>query len=266
MVRTLVNSNFNVNHRITSQNAFAHGLLNTLVNCRDEAAWNVAAYDFVHKLVTCVWVWLDAQPAVAVLSGAAGLLLVPTLSTCNSTDCLAIWDAKRNLMCGNAGSLLKTLEKNGYLCLADCRNNGLTGILITLNLKGWIGVGGLLQERKELALSTALIRLNSRAIQRVREPKCGSLNLTGNGKRVARHGLELWNYYDIAGCGGTHISRFFAAHTIQVRKALGLACASVDKLRTCRNSTRKYLHKGKLAVLWILQRLEGKRNRALVIR
>ena len=51
-----------------------------------------------------------------------------------------------------------------------------------------------------------------------------------------------------------------------MRKALGLACASVDKLRTCRNSTRKYLHKGKLAVLWILQRLKSKRNGALVIR
>ena len=152
-------------------------------------------------------------------------------------------------MCGNAGSLLKTLEKNGYLCLADCRNNGLTGVLVTLNLKGWIGVGGLLQECEELALGTALIRLDSRAVQGVGEPKRGSLNLTGNGERVARHGLELWNYYDVAGCGGAHISRFFTAHTIQVRKALGLACASVDKLRTCRNSTCKHLHKGKLAVL-----------------
>ena len=51
-----------------------------------------------------------------------------------------------------------------------------------------------------------------------------------------------------------------------MRKALGLACASVDKLGTCRNSTCEHLYKGKLAVLWILQRLEGKRNRALVIR
>ena len=252
MVRALVNSNFNVNHRITSQNAFAHGLLDALINSGDEAAWNVAANDFVHKLVACIWVWLDAQPAVAILTGAAGLLLVPALSACNSTDRLAIWDAKRNLMCGNAGSLLKTLEKNSYLCLADCRNNGLAGVLVTLNLKSWIGVGGLLQERKELALGTALIRLNSRAIQGVGEPKRGSLNLTGNGERVARHGLELWNYYDVAGCGGAHISRFFTAHAIQVRKALGLTCASVDKLGTCRNSTREHLYKRKLAVLWIL--------------
>ena len=169
-------------------------------------------------------------------------------------------------MCGNAGSLLKTLEKNSYLCLANCRNNGLAGVLIALNLKGWIGVGGLLQEREELALGTALIRLNSRAVQGVGEPKRGSLNLAGNGERVARHGLELWNYYDVAGCGGVDVSCFFAAHTIQVRKALGLACASVDKLGTCRNGTCEHLHKRKLAVLWILQRLEGKRNRTLVIR
>ena len=266
VVRALVDSNFNVNHRITSQNAFTHGLLDTLINSGDEAAWDVAANDFVDKLVARIWVWLNAQPAVAVLTGTAGLLLMPTLSACNSTDRLAIWDAERNLMCGNAGSLLKTLEKNGYLCLTDCRNNGLTGVLVALNLEGWISVGGLLQEREELALGAALIRLNGRAVQGVGEPECGGLNLAGNGKRVARHGLELWNYHNVAGCSGAHISCFFAAHTIQVRKALGLACASVDKLNTCRNSTCKHLYKGKLAVLWILQRLESKRNGALVIR
>ena len=139
------------------------------------------------------------------------------------------------------------------MCLADCRNNGLAGVLVALNLEGWIGVGGLLQERKELALGAALIRLNSRTVQGVGEPECGGLNLAGNRKRVARHGLELWNYHNVAGCSGADISRVFAAHTIQVRKALGLACASVDKLGTCRNSTCKHLYKGKFAVLWILQ-------------
>ncbi len=73
----------------------------------------MTAHNLVDKLVACVWVWLNTQPAVAVLTGTASLLLVPTLSTCNSTDRLAIWDAKRNFMRRNAGSLLKTLEKNG---------------------------------------------------------------------------------------------------------------------------------------------------------
>ena len=152
------------------------------------------------------------------------------------------------------------------MCLSNCRNNGLAGVLVTLNLKSWIGVGGLLQEREQLALGTALIRLNSHAIQGVGEPECGGLNLAGNGKRVARHSLELWNYHNVAGCGGADVSRLFAAHAIQVRKALGLACACVDKLGTCGNGTCEHLYKRKLAVLWILQRLEGKCNRTLVIR
>ena len=249
MVRTLVNGNLDVNHRITSQNAFAHGFLNALINSGNEAAWNMTTHNLVDKLVACVWVWLNTQPAVAVLAGTASLLLVSTLSTCNSTDRLAIWNAECNFMRRNTSSLLKALEKNSYLCLTNCRHNGLSGVLIALNLKSWIGVGSLLQECKEFTLGTALIRLNSRAIQRVGEPKCSSLNLAGNRKRVTRHSLEFWNYYDIASCGNADVRRLFSTHAIQVRKALRLASTRVNKLGTCRNSTRQDFHKRKLAVL-----------------
>ncbi len=138
--------------------------------------------------------WFDAascdQPE------AAGLLLVPPAPG-NSTDRSRYGDAKRNLMCGNAGSLLKTL--NGYLCLADCRNNGLPVSCQPSTLR--VGSASAAFSRNANSFTgTALIRLNSRAIQGVGEPGTRQPQPTGNGERVARHGLELWNYYDVAGC------------------------------------------------------------------
>ncbi len=38
-------------------------------------------------------------------------------------------------------------------------------------------------------------------------------------KRVAGHGLELWNFYNIAGCGGADIMRLFAAHATGERRS-----------------------------------------------
>ncbi len=107
---------------------------------------NAAAYDFVYKLVARIRVWLNAQPAVAVLTGAAGLLLVPTLR-------LASDGSSRDMGCESATlarkrrSLLKTLREERLLRLANCRNEWSGRSPVTLNL---ISIGrGLLQERKE---------------------------------------------------------------------------------------------------------------------
>ncbi len=99
------------------------------------------------------------------------------------------------------------------------------------------------------------------------------LNLTGNGERVARHSLDFFGtisrYRRPWRSSQEQPFPFAAIYDTGVRKASGLRARVVDKLEPARKCTCKHLHKGKLAVLWILQHLKanasGRRHQGIVL-
>ena len=235
MIRAVVHRDANARERIAGDNAILHGLLDALVHSGDERARNAAAHDLVHKLITVACAVgpnerLHAQPAVAVLAGTTGLLLVTALGACRAANGLAIRNADRHALGRNLGAVLQTVEQHRNLRLAHGGDDGLARLLVAVDAHGRIGLACLLDKRVELLLVTAVLGLDGDAVLRVGELKRRRLDLTGNGERVARLGSQLGRHDNIAGVGVTDLGHVAAAHHIQVSQTVALARAGVDQL------------------------------------
>ena len=266
MVRAVVHGHLDVDHREAGEHAVLHGLLHALVDGGDEVPWHVAAHDLVHELVAGAGVRLHAQPAVTVLAGTAGLLLVAALGARNAADGLSVRDGELHGVGRYAGALLKTVQKDGDLRFSDGGYDGLPGFLVAGHGDRGVGVRGLLQERVDLALAATRVRLDGDAVQGVREAELRRLDLARDGERVAGHGVQLRHHAHVARRNGLHVLHVVAAHLVQVAQALALAGARVDELGAGRDGAREHLHERELAVLLVLQRLEHEGHRAVVVR
>ncbi len=165
----------------------------------------------------------------------------------------------------DAHAVLKTVKQHADLRFSDGRDHRLAGILVAGDLEGWVGIGGLLKEGVELALGAASVGLDGGAVQRVGEAEGRGLDLAGDAQGVAGLGLKLGHDHDIARGGLGNVLGLFAAHEVEVAQALGLAGAGVGELQTRGDGARQDLEEGKTAVLRVVQRLEGKDNRAVVV-
>ena len=270
MIRAVVHSHTNARKRVAGNNAVLHGLLDALVHGGNQRARNTAAYDLVHKLIAIARAvgpneWLNAQPAVAILTGTASLLLMATLGTCRAANGLAIRNADRHAFGHDLGAVLKAIEQDRNLCLAHRRNDGLAGLLVAIDAHGRIGLAGLLDKRVELLFVAAILGLNGDAVLRVGELKRRSLDLAGNRECIARLGRQLGRHDNVAGISVADLGHVTAAHHIQVGQTLTLARARIDQLKARLKRTRQHLDKADATLLRIGQGLKHKRHRAVIV-
>ena len=235
MIRTVVHSHANARKRVAGNDAVLHGLLDTLVHGGDQRARNTAAYDLVHKLIAIARAVgsnerLNAQPAVAILTGTASLLLVAALGTRRAADGLAIRNADRHAFGHDLGAVLKAIEQNRNLRLAHGGDDSLARLLVAVDAHSRIGLAGLLDKRVKLFLIAAILGLDGDAVLRVGELKRRSLDLAGNRERITRLGSQLRRYDDVAGIGVADLGHVAAAHHIQVSQTLALTRACIDQL------------------------------------
>ena len=270
MIRAVVHSHANARERVAGNDAVLHGLLDTLVHGGDQRARNTAAHDLVHKLIAIARAVgpnerLHAQPAVAVLTGAAGLLLMAALVTCRTANGLAIRNADRHALGHDFGAILQTVEQHRNLRLTNGGDNGLAGLLVAVDAHGRIGLAGLLDKRVELLFVAAILGLDGNAVLRVGELKRRSLDLAGNRERIARLGRQLGCHDNVAGIGVTDLGHVAAAHHIQVSQTVALAGTRVDQLKTRLKRTRQHLDKADATLLRIGQGLKHKRHRTVIV-
>src|SRR5215471_4801372 len=96
MVGTVIEHDFEVNHRISGEVSAASCVLNTLLNRRNEVLWNGAAEDLIRKLeLTTAGERLHLDLAVPVLAVSAGLLLMTALHIGAPANGLAIRHFRR---------------------------------------------------------------------------------------------------------------------------------------------------------------------------
>ena len=270
MIRAVVHSHANARERVAGNDAVLHGLLDTLVHGGNERTRDAAANDLVYKLIAVTRAVgpnerLNAQPAVTILAGAAGLLLVAALGTCRTANGLTIRNADRHTLGRDLGTVLKAIEQDRNLCLAHRRNDGLAGLLVAVDAHGRISLARLLDKRIELLLVTAVLSLDGNAVLRVGELKSRRLDLTGNGERVTRLCRQLGRHDNVAGIGVTDLSHVAAAHHIQVSQTIALAGTRVDQLKARLKRTRQHLDKADAALLRIGQGLKHKRHRTVIV-
>ena len=69
MVRTIKQSNFDINHWITSNNTIFHLFLNTFFNCRNIFSWNYTTNNCIHKFITFTsFLWFNFNPNMTILT------------------------------------------------------------------------------------------------------------------------------------------------------------------------------------------------------
>ena len=270
MIRAVVHSHANARERVAGNDAVLHGLLDTLVHGGDERARDAATHDLVYKLIAIARAVgpnerLNAQPAVAILTGTASLFLVAALRACRTANGLAIRNADRHALGHDLGTVLQTVEQHRNLRLTHGGDNGLAGLLVTIDAHGRIGLAGLLDKRVELLFVPAILGLDGNAVLRVGELKRRSLDLAGNRERIARLGRQLGCYDNVAGIGVTDLGHVAAAHHIQVSQTVALARARVDQLKARLKRTRQHLNKADATLLRIGQGLKHKRHRTIIV-
>ena len=256
MIRTVVHSHANARKRVAGNDAVLHSLLNALVHGGDQRTRNATAHDLVYKLITVARTVgpnerLNAQPAVAILTGTASLLLVTALGTRRAADGLAIRNADRHAFGHDLGTVLKAIEQDRNLRLTNGGDDSLAGLLVAVDAHSRIGLACLLDKRVELLFVAAVLGLDGDAVLRVGELKRRSLDLAGNRERIARLGSQLGRHDDVAGIGVTDLGHIATAHHIQVSQTLTLARARIDQLEARLKRTRQHLDKADATLLRI---------------
>ena len=187
------------------------------------------------------------------------------LGTCRTANGLAIRNADRHALGHDFGAILQTVEQHRNLRLTHRRNDGLAGLLVTIDAHGRISLARLLDKRIELLFVATVLGLDGNAVLRVGELKRRRLDLTGNGERIARLGRQLGRHDNIAGISVTDLGHVAAAHHIQVSQTVALARARVDQLKTRLKRTRQHLDKADATLLRIGQGLKHKGHRAVIV-
>ena len=182
-----------------------------------------------------------------------------------AADGLAIRNADRHALGHDLGTVLQTVEQHRNLRLTHGGDNGLAGLLVTIDAHGRIGLAGLLDKRVELLFVPAILGLDGNAVLRVGELKRRSLDLAGNRERIARLGRQLGCHDNVAGIGVTDLDHVAAAHHIQVSQTVALARARVDQLKARLKRTRQHLNKADATLLRIGQGLKHKRHRTIIV-
>ena len=100
------------------------------------------------------------QLAVTVLTFTAGLTLVHTLAVNRLTNGLAVRNLRRAYVRLNLKLAQKSVNDNIKVQLAHARNNGLTGLLVGVGLKGGVLFGKLNQRQSHFFLTRLCFRLD----------------------------------------------------------------------------------------------------------
>ncbi len=94
MVGSIVEGDLYIHDGIPGQSPFFHRLYDPFLHCRDVLSGDGAPHDLVHKFIPPTpRERLELDPAIAILTTAAGLLLIPPLNLGPPVDRLLVGDA-----------------------------------------------------------------------------------------------------------------------------------------------------------------------------
>ena len=201
MIRTVVQSNLDVNNRISGEYACLKRAPDTGINRRNKLLRNGTAGNGVNELVALAGlVRLDNDLDVTVLTRTARLTLVLGLVVDLLADAFLISNLRSADVSLNLEFTQKSVNDYFEVQLAHSGDNGLTGFLIGVALEGRVFLGKLGEGKSHLLLTGLGLGLNSHADNRLGEVHrfkyyrmllvaqcvtCGSVFKTNSGGNVA---------------------------------------------------------------------------------
>jgi hypothetical protein len=217
----VVDRHAHVLQRIAGDGAFVQHLAHALLDGRDELVRDAAADGLVDELeARALLARLDAQPDLAELAGAAGLLLVPVVALGLGGDGLAVGDARRVGLDVDVELLGEPAHQHLEVQLAEAAHDGLVGGGVVLDVEAGVFGLELVQRVGELLLVAALGDVDGEPEQRHRALDAGEVEVVlvvG----VVQHGVEVdvvdaRHGEDVAGHALVDLDQLGAVHAEQV--------------------------------------------------
>ena len=153
-----------------------HRLLDPLVHGRAVALRDDAAHDLVDELVLALLERRDDDVAVAELTPAAGLLLVPAVRARLPANRLAVRNARRVQLDVDAEPPLRPLERDLDMHLAHSGEDLLAGLLVASQVQRLILLGETANRGRDLLLVALRLRRDREAHDGLREAEVRNLD------------------------------------------------------------------------------------------
>ena len=252
MVGAIVQGSLQADHGITGQRALLNGFLNALLNGGVEVLGDGAAEDFLGEdHVVLLLLRLEANPDVAELAAAAGLLLVTAVSLYLLLDLLPVGDLRRIQHGVHAEAALQLGDQHVQLLIAGAGDDLLLGLGVVGQGEGGIFLVQTVQAGADLVFLTLHLGGDGHGIA---GSGVGDLlqgdDLSGVAQGVAGADLvHLADGADVAAAQSLDFRGLLAAHGVESAELFGLAGAGVDQSRIGGDLTGEHLDVGILAVL-----------------
>ena len=130
MIRAIVKSSFQTDHRVACKHALFNAVAQTLFNCGEEVLRHGAADNFLGENEIVALAGLEADEHIAELTVSAGLLLVSALNLDLLADGLSVCDLRHAEIDLNAELVLELGNDNIKVLLAETGENLLAGLFV----------------------------------------------------------------------------------------------------------------------------------------
>ncbi|GAV32354.1 hypothetical 66.3 kDa protein in hag2 5'region [Coriobacteriaceae bacterium EMTCatB1] len=260
VVRAVHQLDFDVDHRVASEHAGGHGLLDALVHGRDVLFGDHAAHNLVLEHVALAGrLGRDVDDHVAVLAATAGL---PHELAFDVRDRLAGRLTVRDLRLADVRLDLElahqAVDDDLQVQLAHAGDDRLTGLLVGAHPEGRVLLSKLGERLRELVLLRLRLRFDGDVDDGVREHhRFQQQRRVLSAQRVASRGvLEPDGRDDVTRVHGVDVFAMVRVHLEQSTDALLVALRRVEDVRTRDHRPRVHAEVGELADVGVGHDLE----------
>ena len=251
MVGAVVQGGLQVHHRVAGQHTVDHGLPEALFHRGEVVLGHRAAHDLLAELHLLLLAGLKADPHVAELAVAAGLLLVPALDLHLLADLLPVGHAGGDQLGLHAEAGFQSGHQHVELDVAGAGEHHLTGLGVVDHGKGLVLLAQAAEAGSDLVVLALGLGLDGHGIDGLGESDGLQLHhVAGVAQGVAGlYLVHLSHSADVAAGELLHFLGLFAPDGVQPAQLLREAGAGVDDGHIRLDGAGEHLDVGVFAVL-----------------
>ena len=229
MIGAVVERRLEVDERVTGENALLDRVAQTLFDRGEEVLGNAAAEHFLGEdHFVRLLLRLEADPDVAELTAAAGLLLVAAVGFDLRLDLLAVRHAGGLQLALNAEAALELGAEYVELDVAGAGEDHLVGLGVVGDREGDVLLVQTGETVGDLVVLSLRLGGDAHGVARLRDLDGGQLDLRlGFAYGVAGFPVHLADGNNVAAAGFLDLGGLFAAHGIQSAELIGGAGAHI---------------------------------------
>ena len=251
MVGAVVQHGLQADERVAGEHALLHGVAQALFDGREEVFRHAAAKDFFFKdHVIGLVLRLKADPDVAELAAAAGLLLVAAVGLDLALDLLTVSDAGGLELGLDAEAALELGAQDVDLNVAGAGDDHLVGLGVVDEREGDVLLVQAGEAGSDLVVLALGLGADGHGVAGLCQLDGGQLDLVLRvADGVAGFPLHLADGHDVAAAGFLDLGVLLAAHGVHAAELIGAAHAHVAQRQIGRDLAGEHLDEGVLAEL-----------------